>query len=134
MVLKVKPKSFGPVFVSFNGEADLLYAYGDPSDTSPHPPAGSPVDTMIASLGSCMVRSVEWVAVQRKAQLNPFQVRIVGTRSPELPGRVERAEITIIGKLVDDEAVAQHILKQAKAICTVSNSLNTTVEINVQAT
>ncbi len=133
MTLKVKPKSFGPVFVFFDGSADLRYAYGDASDTSPHPPAGSPVDTMIASLGSCIARSVEWAAGQRNVPLNPFQVKVVGTKSPELPGRVEKAEITIIGNLVDDAALAARILAQAKTICTVSNSLNTEVEINIQA-
>ncbi|MCX7560693.1 OsmC family protein [Sulfitobacter sp. F26204] len=133
MALKVKPKSFGPVFVLFDGSPELQYAYGDVNDTSPHPPGGTPVDTMIASLGSCIVRSVEWAANQSKAQLNPFQVRVVGIKSTELPGRIEKAEITIIGNLVDEEVQALNILKQAKAICTVSNSLNTTVEINIQA-
>lgn len=133
MVLKVRPKSFGPVFVFFDGGAQLGYAYGDTDDITPHPPHETPVDTMIASLGSCIVRSVEWAAAQRKSQLNPFTVKIVGTKSPELPGRLEKAEITIIGDVVDDEVMALRILKQAKAICTVSNSLNTEVEINIQA-
>lgn len=133
MVLKVKPKTFGPVFVLFDGGTELQYAYGDTSEPSRFPPVQSPVDTMIASLGSCIVRSIEWSANQSKAQLNPFQVRVSGTKSAELPGRMEKAEITIIGNLVDDEALAQRILRQAKAICTVSNSLNSEVSINIQA-
>lgn len=132
MVLKVKPKSFGPVFVSFDASAELLYAHGDPSQTSLYPPITSPVDTMLASLASCIVRSIEWAANQHKAALGPFQIKVIGTKSPELPGRIEKAEITVIGSLVEDAEEAAKILKQAKSICTVSNSLNTEVTVSIQ--
>ncbi|OED49627.1 OsmC family protein [Leisingera sp. S232] len=132
MVVKVKPKSFGPVFVLFDGSAELLYAYGDPSQTSPYPPVTSPVDTMLASLAACIVRSVEWAANQHKAPLSPFQVRVDGLKSAELPGRIETARITVIGSLVEDAEVAARILKQAKSICTVSNSMNTEVTVTLQ--
>lgn len=131
MVLKVKPKTFGPIFVSYTEGGDVRYAEGDTTVTSPHPPAGSPVDTMIASLGSCIVKSVEWAAGQRQVSLNPFMVKVVGTKSTELPGRIASIELTIIGDIVDDIALIPRILKQAKAICTVSNSLNSDVTLKV---
>lgn len=133
MVLKVKPKMYGPVFVMFDGTDGIQYAYSDPSDASPCPPTQSPVDTLIASLGSCIVKSVQWSAGQRKVALNPFTVKVVGAKAPDLPGRIEKMDITIIGNLVDDETLIPRIVKQAKSICTVSNTLNCEVAITVEA-
>ncbi|WIY24501.1 OsmC family protein [Parasedimentitalea psychrophila] len=133
MALKIRPKSFGPVFVSLDDKDAILFAFSDPSDTSPYPPTNTPVDTLLASLGSCIVKSIQWSAEQRKVDLNPFTVKVEGTKSTELPGRLERVDITIFGTLVADEALAPRIVKQAKAICTVSNSLNSDLGIKIQA-
>lgn len=132
MTLKIKPKSFGPILVGLDAEDNIQYAEGNLSDFGPYPPSQSPVDTLIASLGSCIVRSVQWAADQRKINITPFTVRLVGTKSIELPGRVAQINITIIGDLVDDEALANRIVKQAKSICTVSNSLNSEVTIKLE--
>ncbi|MEH6526788.1 MAG: OsmC family protein [Sneathiella sp.] len=129
MALKVKPKSFGPVFVIFDGMDGIQYAHTDPSNTSPYPPTNTPVDTLIASLGSCIVKSMQWSADQHKVSLNPFMVKVVGIKAPVLPGRIEKMDITILGSLVDDEELAPRIVRQAKSICTVSNTLNCEVEI-----
>lgn len=132
MVLKVKPKSFGPIFVLFDGSETLQFSDGDPGEANPNPPVKSPVDTMIASLGSCIVKSIEWAADQRKVALLPFAVKLVGYKAPELPGRIEKVEITIFGTLVEDEALTPRIVKQAKSICTVSNTLNCEVSLTVE--
>lgn len=129
MVLKVKPKRYGPVFVIFDGGAELRYASGEGADSGPCPPAGSPVETMLAALGACIVRSVEWTASRNKVQLPPFQVRVAGVGAPELPGRLETAEVTVIGRLAEDAALARQIAAQAKSSCTVSNSMNTAVTV-----
>ena len=133
MALKVKPKSFGPVFVVFDGDNSLRYAMSDPSELSACPPSQTPVDTLIASLGSCIVKSVQWVARQRKIALNRFTVKVVGVKAPDLPGRVERMEVTIIGNPVEDAALVPGIVTQAKSICTVSNTLNCEVTVSVVA-
>jgi len=132
MVLKVKPKSFGPIFVQFNGSDILQYFHGEVGEFSPAPPVNSPVDTMIAALGSCIVKSIEWAADQRKVALLPFTVRLMGHKSPELPGRVEKVEIAVLGALVADETLTLRILKQAKSICTVSNTMNCDVSLTVE--
>jgi uncharacterized OsmC-like protein len=132
MTLKIKPKSFGPVYVISDGKQGIQYAYANPSMASTCPPVNSPVDTLIASVGSCIVKSVEWVANQRKVNLHPFTVMIVGIKSTELPGRIETVEITIFGKIVDNESLTSQIVKQAKSICTVSNTLNCDVRITVE--
>lgn len=130
---KLKPKVFGPVFVTFDGKDEIQYALSDPSDISLYPPISSPVDTLIASLGSCIVKSVQWSADQRKVKLNPFTVTLTGTKALDLPGRVERIDVEITGNLVDDSALVPRIVKQAKSICTVSNTLTCEVSVVIQA-
>lgn len=133
MALKLKPKPFGPVFVIFEGSDNFLYAYGDPANATPHPPVNSPVDTMLASLGSCIVKSVQWASDQQKVTPQPFQVKVDGLKSTDLPGRVESVTITVVGAIVENAELAEKIVKQAKSVCTVSNSLTTKVEIVIAA-
>jgi len=133
MILRMKPKSFGPVFALFDGTDTIRFAFDDPSETTPHPPSQTPVDTLLASLAACIVKSVQMAANQHKATLNPFMVKVTANKAPDPPGRVEQMQITIIGQLVDDGSLAQKLVKQAKAMCTVSNSLNCTVTIATQA-
>ncbi|MBR9862622.1 MAG: OsmC family protein [Rhodobacteraceae bacterium] len=133
MALKMKAKPFGPVYVIFDGSDTFQYAYKDVANATPHPPVNSPVDTMLASLGSCIVKSVQWAADQQKVAPQPFQVKVEGLKSLDLPGRVETATITVEGAIVEDAQLAEKIVKQAKSVCTVSNSLTTTVEIVIDA-
>ncbi|WP_380057887.1 OsmC family protein [Falsihalocynthiibacter sp. SS001] len=132
MAVKLKPKSFGPVFVLYDSTDTLRYAYGDPSEATEYPPVNSPVDTLLASLASCIAKSIEITAASQKASLRPFTVQVDGAKSTDLPGRLAKAHITVIGDFVDDEEQLQKIVKQAKAICTVSNSLTT--EITIETT
>lgn len=129
MALKLKPKLFGPVFALYDGTDTIQHAIGDPAAVTPHPPAGSPVDTLLASLAACILKSIQWSADQHKAALIPFTVRVDGTKSLDLPGRVEKMHITIIGLPVTDETLVEAIVKQAKSICTVSNTLNCEITI-----
>lgn len=129
MTVGMKPKAFGPVFAFYDGSETVCYATDLVSEQSPHPPAGSPVDMLLVSLAYCIVKSVEWAAKDYKASLHPFAVKVTGTKALDLPGRVEQMDLTIIGDLVDDRAVAEKIVKLAKSICTVSNTLNCAVTV-----
>lgn len=128
MTVPPKPKSFGPVFAYFDGTQTVGYASAT-SERSPHPPDGTPVDLLLASLAYCMVRSVEWAAKDHGAALHPFTVKVTGAKAPDLPGRIEVMDVTLIGDLVDDATTARQIAKLAKAICTVSNTLNCDVTV-----
>lgn len=123
MTVTPKPKSFGPIFASFDGTETVLYSDAT-SDRSPHPPDGTPIDMLLASLAYCLVRSVEWAAKDQGAALHPFSVKVLGAKAPNQPGRIEVMTVTLIGDLVDDPTTARQIVKMAKAICTVSNTLN----------
>tara|TARA_B110000046_G_scaffold134730_2_gene141029 strand:- start:65 stop:472 length:408 start_codon:yes stop_codon:yes gene_type:complete len=127
--MKMKPKIFGPVIAFYDGSDTTRYAPDLVSDQSPHLPAGSPVDMLLASLAYCIVKSVEWAAKEHNSGLLPFAVKVTGTKALDLPGRVEQMEVLIIGDLVADFAVAGQIVKLAKSICTVSNTLNCAVTV-----
>ena len=124
MTTELKPKVFGPIFVFFNRSNTLQYAHIDPSNASAYPPIQAPVDTFLASLGACIVMSIKWSTDQRKIALNPFIVEVVGIKAFDIPNRIERINIEIIGNLIDNESIIPRIMRQTKSICTVSNSLN----------
>lgn len=128
--MNTKPKTFGPVIAFHDGSETTRYACDQTSEKSPHPPAGSPVDMLLASLAYCFVKSIEWAAKDHKASLHPFAVKVTGTKALDLPGRVERMDVVIIGELVDDSVVAGQMVKLAKSICTVSNTLNCAVMVS----
>ena len=130
--MNIKPKTFGPVVAFYDGSQTTRYASDLGSEQSLHPPAGSPVDMLLASLSYCIVKSVEWAAKDHKSSLHPFAVKVTGTKALDLPGRVEQMDIIIIGSLVDDSAVAVKIVKLAKSICTVSNTLNCSVSVSTE--
>jgi len=129
MTIKLKAKTFGPVFAFFDTSDVVQYASTEISLRTPHPPAGTPVDMLLASLAYCMVKSAEWAAQNQGASLLPFSVKVTGTKAPDLPGRIELMEVTLIGKLVDDAATAQQIVNLAKNTCTVSNTLNCEITV-----
>lgn len=129
MIVRMKPKAFGPVVAFYDGTETVSYAADLASERSPHPPAGSPVDMLLVSLAYCIVKSVELAAKTHKASLHPFAVKVTGTKALDLPGRVEQMNLTIIGDVVDDDATAEKIVKLAKSICTVSNTLNCAVTV-----
>ena len=133
MALNTIPKTFGPVFVEFDGLDSVQFALTDPTHLSEHPATNTPVDILLASVGYCIVKSVQWVAGQRKVNLNAFSVEVIGTKALDAPNRLEKINTTIIGQIVDDAQLSQRILQQAKAICTVSNSMNCDVSLSAKA-
>ena len=134
MTLELKPKVFGPIFVFFNGANTLQYAHIDPSNTSAYPPIQAPVDTFLASLGACIVMSIKWSTDQRKIFLNPFKIKVIGIKAFDIPNRIERINIEIIGSFIDNEDLITRIMRQAKSICTVSNSLSCVVNFTARNT
>ncbi|MCP4819864.1 MAG: OsmC family protein [Shimia sp.] len=133
MAIRMKAKSYGPVFVVFDGGDDLQYAWSNLSEVTPCPPSQTPVDTLLASLGACIVKSVQLIAQQKRVVLNPFVVKVVGAKALDLPGRVDRMDVTIVGSLVDDPVLGSEIVTQAKSICTVSNTLTCDVTVSLEA-
>ena len=129
--IRLKPKKFGPVFLRIDEADTILYAEDPASAGTTHPPDKTPVDTLLASLGSCIIRSVQWAAAQQKATLNPFSVTVSGVKAETPPNRVEKIDVTVSHDLVSDPVLADKIVKQAKSICTVSNSLTCDITLTL---
>ncbi|MFP7571823.1 OsmC family protein [Marivita sp. S2033] len=132
MGLSAKPRTFGPVFAISDGSSAIRYAYRDVSKSTDHPPSHTPVDLLLASLAACILKSVRWSAEQRGATPLPFTVSVTGIKAGDEPSRLGSVEITVIGKPVADQNSIDAVVKQAKAICTVSNSLNSDITVSVQ--
>ena len=77
MAIRIKPKSFGPVQVRFEGGNALLYS-SNGKDFQTASPGGTPVDLLLLSLGACIAKSLEIVADQRRTELSPFTVEVTG--------------------------------------------------------
>lgn len=128
--MELKPKLFGPIRAEYDGSDTIKFTHSKQSGPEMSFAANSPVDTLLASLGHCIVMSVQWSAAQRKIDLQPFKVEVLGTKALDEPGRLKKIDVAVIGPFVDDAGLGERILKQAKAICTVSNSLNCDVTVS----
>lgn len=124
MKIKPKIKTYGPIFARADEDGTLMYGYDRASIDNPVPTSKTPAETLLASIAACMVLSIGIVARQKNTQVNPFDVAVTATKAEHLPGRFGRYEVLISAGLHDDPELAQSIAKQAKSVCTVSNSLN----------
>jgi len=131
MNAKLKSKTFGPVFAFFTPTNMIHYATSETGERTSHAPAETPVDLLLASLAYCMIKSIEWAAENKGASLSAFSIKVTGVKAPNLPGRIENMTITVSGDLVEDVAMAEQIVKLAKSICTVSNTLNCGIEVAI---
>ena len=131
MKIKAKQMSYGPVLVRYDGGEVLYYSNKTDAIETPYPPAISPAETLLGSLGACIVLSIKWVASQKKIILNPFTVEVVGTKALNLPSRFATMDIRIDAGLIDNQDQAAEIVAQAKTMCTISNSLNSDVILTI---
>ena len=129
MSATVKPKTFGPVFAFSDGPDTTRYAYDEVSAPVQYPPDGTPVDTLLASLANCIVKSLIWAAKDQGMPLGAFNVKVTGVKAPDLPSRIGVVEILIKADLGADSALAQRIVALAKSVCTVSNTLNCAITV-----
>ena len=123
MAIKLKPKTVGPIIVQWSG-GKILYSFKDPDSMTSTPPADYPSHTLMASLGACYVVSMNRVADQIAIALPDFTIQITSTSSADLPMRIARLDVIILGLLSTDKSMSGQIVKQAKAMCTVGNTLN----------
>lgn len=130
MGIRIKPKAFGPVSVRFGSDGELLYDWqgGDLAGPASHV---TPVDLLLSSVGACIAKSLAIVAEQRRLALGPFSVEVAGKKATDLPPRLASVDIRVVGRLTDDADVAADLVRQAKSICTVSNTLNCKISVDL---
>lgn len=123
-MVTIKPKQFGPVFVTFDGVETVSFAQDDPAQAQAYPPRASPVATLMISVGHCLVESIRILARREQMQLLPFMISVRGEKALDLPGRLKTIRCAVIGHPVADAGQAADLVAEAKGICTVSNTLN----------
>ncbi|WP_226625334.1 OsmC family protein [Alloyangia pacifica] len=118
MALKLRPKRFGPVSVLFAPEGPVRFVSGEGAEPLPHPPYDKPVLTLMASVAHCLVESLRIVAKREDVALPAYAIKVTAEKSLDAPGRIESMVCRIEGELPEE------MLREAKSICTVSNTLN----------
>jgi organic hydroperoxide reductase OsmC/OhrA len=84
-----------------------------------------------ASVGHCLVESIRVVARRDEMKLDAFAISVSAEKSLDAPGRLQTLAARVHGKIVEDQAMAQDLVKQAKSICTVSNTLNSEITVEL---
>ena len=135
MAIKLKPKHFGPLQMktakpgSFNYSTDAGYnsTAGAPASEE----LAAPSDLIMAALASCIGVSLEMAAQQLK--IDPGQIDIVvnASKALDLPYRFGSFTAVVVLEKIEDKNLAARLLKQAKQICTVSNTLDAEVSVSL---
>jgi putative redox protein len=94
------------------------------SDTGPQP-----TDLLLASITSCMVLSIAWVAKKRGIELSGLEVTGVGTYKGL---RFDRVAMSVKSETPRD--VMQELIPEAERLCYVSNTLRHQPELTVEVT
>jgi uncharacterized OsmC-like protein len=100
---------------------------GDAQEIAPAPDWG-PVDHLAAAVAGCFAKSCHMVMSALGESLRPVEADVLATKADGKPSRVGRLTIhyTLEGCTADK---AVRIAKDAKRICTVTNSLNCEIEL-----
>jgi uncharacterized OsmC-like protein len=131
MALTLRPKRFGPVFVRFDDQGIVSFATEATGPGQPHPPGDKPVLTLMASVGHCLVESIRIIAARDQTQLAAFAISVTGEKSLDAPGRLQTILCRVHGALVPDPEAMERLVKEAKTICTVSNSLSSEITLDI---
>ncbi|MGR5284135.1 OsmC family protein [Vibrio maritimus] len=132
MTLRVKPSSEGPILVSFDEHGGLRYGRVL-SELSFAPVLDNPAETLLYSIGSCMAISLQKLALRRKIEIQSFHIQITGHKGEFLPAHFTHYDIQLSKGIHSDRELAEKLLKDAKKICTISNSVSGTFELRLQA-
>ena len=136
MAIKLKPKFFGPLAMktehtgtfSYTTDAGLVARTGLPASTE----IASPPDLIMAALASCIGLSLEMVAQQMNVEPGEIDIEINAAKALDLPNRFGSFDAVVHLEKVNDEKLANRLLKGAKEICTVSNTLNAKISLSLK--
>lgn len=131
MALTLRPKRFGPVFVRFDDQGIVSFATEADGPGLPHPPGDKPVLTLMASVGHCLVESIRILAARDGIALSAFAISVASEKSLDAPGRLQSILCRVEGSLVPDDETKERLVKEAKTICTVSNTLNSQITVEI---
>lgn len=104
--------------LSASGELELQGALLD----------GSPVDLLVAAVAGCFVKSCHMVQEARAEAKTAIVAEVVGTKGDGAPNRLGKVAIAWDLPGLDAEH-AEKVAKDAKRICTVTNSMSCEFEV-----
>jgi uncharacterized OsmC-like protein len=131
MSIRIKPKSFGPVFVSIDAARNVRYGLNANAVDQATPPAATPAECLLSALGSCIAISLQMAAEQQHLVLAPFQVEVSSKKAEDLPIRFGSFEVIVSRGITDDAEDCEKLLRKVKDICTVSNTLNAAITLKL---
>jgi uncharacterized OsmC-like protein len=83
----------------------------------------SPVEYQLIAVAGCFALSLEAARKAREWPESVFDVTVSGSKAPELPNRLDRIAIDVSIRGPLDAAAQASLLKDAKRLCTVTNTL-----------
>ncbi|WP_116475251.1 OsmC family protein [Zobellella maritima] len=128
MGIKVKPSSYGPATAHLDENGVIRFCLND-SELTATPSLDSPAVTLLYSIASCMVLSLQMVSKRKKIEIQPFSFEVTAHKGSELPARFAHYDIVLSRNVHEDQEVAKKLLKDAKSICTISNSVSGTFKL-----
>lgn len=138
MAIKLKPKHFGPLHMKKERPDSFTYTtnsgYKARTGASASTAIAAPSDLIMAALASCIGISLEMAAQSMKVDPGEIDIVINGSKALDLPNRFGSFTATVHLEKIDDEDLAARLLKHAKQICTVSNTLNAEVSVSLRET
>ena len=136
MAIKLKPKFFGPLELKTERPGTFSYTTNTGHTAPTGAPASTklatPADLIMAALASCIGLSLEMVAQQMNVEPGEIGITINAAKALDLPNRFASFDAVVHLEKVNDEKLANKLLKNAKEICTVSNTLNATVTLSLK--
>jgi uncharacterized OsmC-like protein len=136
MAIRLKPKHFGPLNLKTEGQGSFTYntdagykaRTGAPASTE----IASPSDLIMAALASCIGVSLEIAAKKLKIEPGEIDIAINASKALDLPSRFGHFTAVVHLEKISDEDLATRLLKEAKEMCTVSNTLNAEVSVSLR--
>jgi len=83
----------------------------------------TPVELLLASIGTCFALSCWAAFTARGLERVRFEVRVVGHKASPLPSRLSNIELTVIFDAILPLAQAQAVSASAERLCTVTNTI-----------
>lgn len=137
MQLKIKPKRYGPLTLRSDDGAKLDFeteaGHRAQGALAPSAHAMSPSDLMLAALANCIAISMRMAAQQMALELGALSVSAIVTKASDLPNRFGHFEVTVRSAVAPDPGRVDELLRRTKEICTVSNTLNAEVTLQLDS-
>lgn len=133
MDIKLKPKHFGPLHLHTSAPGPFIYstATGCQAITGDSASAEivTPSDLIMAALASCIAISLEAAARRLKVDPGTIDIVINSSKALDLPNRFGSFSAVVQFEKIEDNDLAARLLKQAKEMCTVGNTLNADISV-----